>query len=130
MASPMTNGSGCRARGFTLIELLVVMAIIATLMTLAVPTYIKQTQRAKEVVLQHNLRGLREALDQFRQDTAAGPQSLEDMVERRYLRDIPLDPVTGRRDSWQFERDEQEGIRDVRSGAPGDALDGGTYAQW
>lgn len=125
-----TSGKHCRVAGFTLIELLVVMAIIATLMTLAVPTYVKQTQRAKEVVLQHNLRGVREAIDHFRQDREVYPQSLEDMVEHRYLREIPLDPVTGRRDSWQMERDDLDGIRDIRSGAAGTALGGDTYAQW
>jgi general secretion pathway protein G len=116
--------------GFTLIELLVVMAIIATLMTLAAPKYFKQTQRAKEVVLLHNLRGLREAIDQYRQDLSVGPASLEELAERRYLKEVPLDPVTGRRDGWTLERDAAARIREVHSGAPGASLSGTAYAQW
>ena len=124
--------------GFTLIELLVVMAIIATLMTLVTPQYFKQTERAKEVVLQHNLRGLREAIDQYRQDTAVGPQTLEDLVNRRYLRELPLDPITGRRDTWLTQEEgiqkdgdnDDEGIRDVHSGAEGNSANGTAYANW
>lgn len=117
-------------RGFTLIELLVVMAIIATLMTLAAPKYFKQTQRAKEVVLLHNLRGLREAIDQYRQDLSAGPETLEELSERRYLKEVPLDPVSGRRDSWTVERDASARIRDVHSGAAGESLSGTAYGTW
>ena len=126
MAFRITNGK----KGFTLIELLVVMAIIATLMTLVAPKYFKQTERAKEVVLQHNIRGLREAIDNYRQDLGAGPQALEDLVSRRYLKEVPLDPVTGRRDSWLTELNEDLEIQEVRSGAPGNWLGGGAYAEW
>ncbi|KAF3998295.1 type II secretion system protein [Glaciimonas immobilis] len=126
MAFHTTNGK----KGFTLIELLVVMAIIATLMTLVAPKYFKQTERAKEVVLQHNIRGLREAIDNYRQDLAAGPQTLDDLVSRRYLKEVPLDPVTGRRDSWVTEVDDDALIQEVRSGAPGTSLGGEAYAQW
>ncbi|MDY7548512.1 prepilin-type N-terminal cleavage/methylation domain-containing protein [Glaciimonas sp. Gout2] len=126
MAFRITNGK----KGFTLIELLVVMAIIATLMTLVAPKYFKQTERAKEVVLQHNIRGLREAIDNYRQDLTAGPQALEDLVSRRYLKEVPLDPVTGRRDTWLTELNEDSEIQEVRSGAPGTSLGGGAYAEW
>lgn len=126
MAFRITNGK----KGFTLIELLVVMAIIATLMTLVAPKYFKQTERAKEVVLQHNIRGLREAIDNYRQDLAVGPQALEDLVSRRYLKEVPLDPVTGLRDSWLTELNEDSEIQDVRSGAQGTSLGGGAYAEW
>jgi general secretion pathway protein G len=129
MAFPMTNGKR-RQRGFTLIELLVVMAIIATLMTLAAPKYFKQTQRAKEVVLLHNLRGLREAIDQYRQDLAVGPATLEELAQRRYLKEVPLDPVTGRRDTWTVRLDESAQVRDVHSGAPGVSLAGTAYTEW
>ena len=127
MASRIANGKN---KGFTLIELLVVMAIIATLMMLVAPQYFKQTDRAKEVVLEHNIRGLREAIDHYRQDLAKGPETLDDLVSRRYLRELPLDPVTGRRDTWQTEEDDTAGIRDVRSGAAGVSLGGTAYAQW
>ena len=127
MVSLMTNGKNT---GFTLIELLVVMAIIATLMTLVAPKYVKQTERAKEVVLQHNIRGLRQAIDQYRQDLTVGPQALEDLVNRRYLKELPLDPITGSRDTWQIEHDSDGWIRDVYSGASGMSLGGVAYATW
>ncbi|MGS0741049.1 type II secretion system protein [Glaciimonas sp. GG7] len=127
MASRITNG---KQKGFTLIELLVVMAIIATLMTLVAPKYFTQTERAKEVVLQHNIRGLREAIDHYRQDKATGPESLDDLVSSRYLKNVPIDPVTGNRDSWQTELDDDGQIKDVRSGATGMSLAGEEYAQW
>ena len=133
MAFHITNGKkGERQRkqGFTLIELLVVMAIIATLMTLVAPKYFTQTERAKEVVLQHNIRGLREAIDHYRQDMGAGPQALEELVHGRYLKEVPLDPVTGRRDSWQPELDDDAQIYEVRSGAEGMSLSGEAYAEW
>ena len=106
------------------------MAIVATLMALAAPKYFKQTQRAKEVVLLQNLRGLREAIDQYRQDLAIGPESLEELAQRRYLKELPLDPVLGRRDGWIVERDAEARIREVRSGAQGQSLSGVDYAQW
>ena len=116
--------------GFTLIELLVVMAIIATLMTMVAPKYFTQTERAKEVVSQHNIRGLREAIDHYRQDKAVGPDSLEDLVSSRYLKDVPIDPLTGTRDSWQTELDDDGKIQEVRSGATGTSLGGDDYAEW
>jgi general secretion pathway protein G len=82
------------------------------------------------VVLQHNLRGLREAIDQYRQDLAAGPATLDELVERRYLKDMPLDPVTDRRDSWIPQLDESARVLDVHSGAPGVSLAGTAYADW
>ncbi len=83
-------------RGFTLIELLVVMAIIATLMTLVTPQYFRQHAKAQETVLRHNLSTIRQALDQYREDHGENPDSLQALVDRRYLREIPLDPLTGK----------------------------------
>ena len=117
-------------RGFTLIELLVVMAIIATLMTLVTPQYFRQHAKAQETVLRHNLSSIRQALDQFREDHGTNPESLQALVERRYLREIPLDPVTGKRDTWQLQASDEQGLGDVRSGAPGSAKDGSAYADW
>ena len=117
MAPTMTSGDGMRRRGFTLIELLVVLAIIATLLSLAMPQYFRQQDKARETVLRHNLVTLRKALD-------------DELVQRRYLRELPLDPVTNRRDSWVFERSPKGGIADVHSGASGKAHDGTDYASW
>ncbi|TAL53575.1 type II secretion system protein [Pandoraea sp.] len=136
MAYPTGNGDK-RARrrprarlGFTLIELLVVMAIVATLLSLATPRYFRHTTRAEEVVLKHNLRGMREALDQYRQDRAKGPEALDDLVRDRYLREIPLDPITGRHDTWATQGEAAQGIRDVRSGSQKTSSEGSPYAQW
>lgn len=117
-------------RGFTLIELLVVMAIIATLMTLVTPQYFRQHAKAQETVLRHNLSSIRQAIDQFREDHGNSPDSLQALVDKRYLREVPKDPVTGSRDTWQLQPSDEQGLGDVRSGAPGTASDGSAYADW
>ncbi|MCS3408338.1 type II secretion system protein [Serratia sp. AKBS12] len=122
----MRNGEN----GFTLIELLVVMAIIATLMTLVAPRYFQQTERAREVVLKHNLNTLRLSLDQYRRDRIDGPESLYDLVDKGYLRQLPLDPMTHRNDSWKVDADEQGQIINVHSGATEKSLEGTAYAEW
>ncbi|CAI1710161.1 PilD-dependent protein pddA [Serratia ficaria] len=122
----MRNGES----GFTLIELLVVMAIIATLMTLVAPRYFQQTERAREVVLKHNLNTLRLSLDQYRRDHIDGPENLQDLVDKGYLRQLPLDPITHKNDSWTVDDDEQGQIINVHSGATEKSLEGGTYAEW
>lgn len=119
-------------RGFTLIELLVVLAIIATLLTLAVPRYFQHVERSKEAVLRENLATVRDAIDQYHADTGAWPASLETLVEKRYLRRLPPDPITESTDSWQIVAppDDGTGVYDLRSGAEGAALDGSAYADW
>ncbi|WLI78770.1 prepilin-type N-terminal cleavage/methylation domain-containing protein [Kosakonia sp. H02] len=107
----MRNGE----KGFTLIELLVVMAIIATLMTLVAPRFFNQTDRAKIVVLEHNRNAIRSAIAAWRHDYLRGPERLDELVEKGYLFEIPLDPVSNRRDSWEVKRDEDEQIMDVTS---------------
>ncbi|PYY67486.1 type II secretion system protein G [Pseudomonas jessenii] len=125
-----TPGGNRASRGFTLIELLVVMAIIATLMTLVTPQYFRQHTKAKETVLRHNLTSIRQSLDQYREDHGNNPGSLQDLVNRRYLREIPLDPITGKRDTWQLQTADEQGLGDVRSGASGEGNDGTPYADW
>ncbi|WP_078001589.1 type II secretion system protein [Izhakiella australiensis] len=105
----MRNGE----KGFTLIELLVVMAIIATLMTLVAPRFFQQTERAKVVVLEHNLHALRSAIDGFRRDRLVGPHELGELVDEGYLRELPLDPIANSRDSWQVKTDDGGQIIDV-----------------
>lgn len=123
-----------RSKGFTLIELLVVMAIVAALLTIVTPRYMRQAERAKEAALRENLGAMRIALDQFYGDRGSYPERLADLVALRYLRAVPLDPVTERRDSWVLELREEEGgrkvIHDVRSGAPGNATDGTPFKFW
>jgi general secretion pathway protein G len=119
-------------RGFTLIELLVVLAIIATLLTLAVPRYFQHVARSKEAVLHENLATVRDAIDQYHADSGAWPPTLESLAEKHYLRVVPTDPITERSDTWQIvpPPDEESGIYDIRSGAEGIAVNGQAYADW
>jgi len=119
--------------GFTLVELLVVMAIIAALMSIAAPRYFNSLEHAKETTLRQSLSGMREALDQFYGDNARYPQSLEELVERRYLRRLPMDPITERSDLWLTVApppDVPGLVADVRSAAQGQGRDGSAYGEW
>jgi general secretion pathway protein G len=119
-------------RAFTLIELLVVMAIIATLLTVVVPRYFSQADKAKDVVLHQNLTAMRDSIDHFRGDLGRYPQSLDELVQKRYLREIPLDPITQSRTTWTTEQpaDGTPGIYNVHSGAKGKGRDGTEYGSW
>ncbi|ANQ85251.1 hypothetical protein dqs_2217 [Azoarcus olearius] len=123
-------------RGFTLIELLVVMAIVALLLAIAAPRYFDHVERARETSLRQSLVVMRDALDKYKADTGRFPHALADLVERRYLRAIPRDPITDSEASWievaetPGAHGEGGGVRDVRSGAEGGGLDGTPYADW
>lgn len=119
--------------GFTLIELLVVLGIIALLLTLAVPRFFPSVDSAKETILADNLRNTRQVVDQYRSDTGRYPASLEQLVEARYLRELPLDPITEARDTWILEaphEGELGGFSNLRSGAPGNDRHGRPYQEW
>lgn len=119
--------------GFTLIELLVVMAIIATLLTIAVPRYIHSVEKSKEAVLHQNLALMRQVLDKYYGDTGKYPDSLEELVDKKYLRNLPSDPINGDSTSWIIvppDTPEKGGVFDIKSGAPGTALDGTEYKDW
>lgn len=119
--------------GFTLIELLVVMAIIATLLTLAAPRYFGSVDKSKEAVLRENLATLRDVVDKYYADTGKYPPSLEELVQRKYLRKIPLDPMTESDKTWVIvpPDDAQKGaVFDVRSGSQGAAQNGTAYRDW
>jgi general secretion pathway protein G len=120
-----------RERAFTLIELLVVLAIVALLLSLAVPRYFHSIAVSKEQVLAENLRIARDAIDKFYGDTGRYPESLGELVDRRYLRALPVDPVTGSVSTWVIVAPDPEfkgGVYDLRSGAPGATLDGHAFA--
>lgn len=120
-------------RGFTLVELMVVMAIIALLLALALPRYFNHLELSRETVLRQDLAVMRDAIDKYHGDTGRYPDSLDALVAARYLRALPVDPITERADSWQVvapAADESGAVYDVRSGAPGAARDGSAYAEW
>lgn len=121
-----------RSRGFTLIELLVVLAALALLLSIAAPRYYEHVDRARETVLKHNLSGVREAIDKFYADHARYPKDLAELVSSRYLRELPLDPITDRADTWVLVKPQgqSEGVADVRSGAKGQSREGVSYARW
>ncbi|HEX5338612.1 MAG TPA: prepilin-type N-terminal cleavage/methylation domain-containing protein [Gallionella sp.] len=119
--------------GFTLIELLVVMAIIALLLTIAVPRYMSSVERSKEAVLHENLAVTRQALDKYYADNGKYPDSLDDLVSKKYLRSLPADPITGNAGTWIIVHPDATGkgeVFDIRSGAPGSARDGSEYKDW
>lgn len=121
-----------RIRAFTLIELLIVLAIMAALLSLVAPKYIKSVDKAKEAALKTNLRIIRESIDRYKADTGHYPLSLQDLVDGKYVRAIPLDPITDRDDSWALipsPNKSQSGIYDIRSSAEGEAANGKPFSQ-
>jgi general secretion pathway protein G len=121
-------------RGFTLVELLVVMAIIATLLSIVTPRYFGHLDRARDAALRQTLAVTRDAIDKFQGDQGRLPDSLEELVERNYLRRLPRDPVTDSTATWIIVQAPAGGapgrVYDLRSGAPGKANDGSLYGQW
>lgn len=121
--------NGKSSKAFTFIELVVVMAMIALLISVALPSYFAGLERSKEAVLRKDLFVMREAIDQFYIDKGHYPANLSVLVEQRYLRALPVDPLTGSSDSWieiTSPRNPQL-ISDVRSGASGTGEDGKAY---
>ena len=120
-------------KGFTLIELLVVLGIVALLLTLAVPRFFPSIDAAKETILADNLRNTRAAIDQYYSDTGRYPDSLEQLVEKKYLRSLPLDPVADSTAAWIVvppDDGAKGGVYTIRSGAPGNDRHGKPYADW
>jgi general secretion pathway protein G len=124
-----------RAGAFTLIELIVVLAILALLISIAAPRYFAHEQRAREATLRQDLSVMRDAIDKFHADKGRYPETLDELVTARYIRRLPVDPITESVTSWTVEpppRDAvtQDGVFDVRSGAPGIGADGKAYVEW
>jgi general secretion pathway protein G len=110
------EGRLCVQAGFTLIELLVVFTLLALLLTLATPKYLKTLESGKSKVQAQNMATLRDAIDKFRADQGRYPAQLEEIVAKQYLRQIPVDPVSGTH-GWlavPSPNTEETGIYDVR----------------
>ena len=124
-------------RGFTLLEMMIVLSIILILMAIAVPVYNQSILRSREAVLRQDLFTLRSVISQYTLDKQKAPQSLDDIIQAGYLRQIPADPMTGQ-PNWEVVQedvllavDQQEpGISDVHSAANGNATDGTAYSSW
>ena len=130
MASPLTlRLRAARHRGFTLIELVLVMALIALLLTLAVPRYFRSIEQGKQKVQLQNIAVMRDAIDKFSGDLGRYPDTLQELVDKRYLREVPLDPVTEQPD-WivvpppvTATQTGQTGVFDVKSAASGEGAE-------
>lgn len=127
------------SRGFTLIELMIVISLILILVSIAIPAYNQSILRAKEGVLRQNLFTLRSLVSQYTLDKQKAPPSLDELVSAGYLKQIPVDPFTGRSDTWTVEQEDvtlsldqtgEPGITDVHSGSDQVATDGTAYSSW
>jgi general secretion pathway protein G len=138
-----TKPQAARARGisfagFTLIELLVVMSIIVILVSIAIPLYQKSILRTRETVLRNNLMTLRNVIDEYTYDKQKAPQTLQELVQEGYLREVPKDPVTDSNTTWRIVMEDavqsvnqtEPGIFDVHSGSDKMSLDGTPYSDW
>src|SRR5688572_27421685 len=127
-----------RRRGFTLLELMIVLTIIAILVGIAIPIYRTMIMQSREKTLKVNLHSLRSVVDQYTADTKKAPQTLQEIVDAGYFRELPLDPMTGSHDTWETEYDTsvsspdqtETGITNVRSGASGISSEGTPYNTW
>src|SRR5215204_3061059 len=129
--SKIQNGEG-----FSLLELMISMFILIILLSVAFPTYQRTVQHARETVLKENLWRMRSAIDQFTSDKGKLPKSIDELVEGKYLRERPIDPV-GEKDEWDeiqgedtLSPDGEQGLKDVKSLSEGVDSDGKPYKDY
>jgi general secretion pathway protein G len=135
-ASLYPQSSIVASNGFTLLELVMVMTIIVILAAVGVTSYQHIQLKARETILKEDLRTMRKMIDQYAADKEKLPQSLEDLVSGQYMRDVPIDPITGQKD-WVVDmgddtvsRDGGQGVVDVHSAAAGEGSDGAAYKDY
>jgi len=130
----VTGARRVALRAFTLVELIIVLAILALLLTVAVPRYFAHIERTKEATLKQDLAVMRDAIDKFHGDRGRYPESLEELVTLRYMRSVPVDPITDSTSTWKIlapaDSETKGSVYDVRSGADGTGLDGKPFADW
>ena len=133
------TATGIRDRsGFTIIELLIVMTLVIILASVGMTQYRNSVTRAQEAVLKENLFRMRDAMDQFYADKNKWPTDLAELVSEGYIREVPEDPITKSKDSWQTVTAEPDpnnpsstgGISNVHSGSDRTAMDGTRYSEW
>jgi len=124
------------ARGFSLLELMIAMFIMIILLSLAVPTFQRSVRQAREVVLKENLFQIRRSIDQFQADKGKLPSSVSDLVEAKYLREAPVDPISEKTD-WNEvmgedtnSPDGEQGMIDVKTLAQGEDSDGKSFSEY
>ncbi len=124
-----------RERGFSLLELMIAMFIVIILLSVAIPTYQRSVQHARETVLKENLWQIRRAIDQFTADKGKAPKSIDELVEAKYLREKPLDPITDNREWNEIQTDNSvseamQGLENVKSTAVGEDSEGVPYDEY
>jgi general secretion pathway protein G len=132
------RSTGKHDAGFTLMELMIVMAIISVLATLAIPSFVGAIKSAREAVLKEDLHVMRAAIDSYTMDKQKAPQSLDDLIQNGYLRNIPEDPMTHSRETWVTDTSDSlhsvdqtdPGIDDIHSGSDETGSDGQPYSAW
>src|ERR1700756_2212942 len=124
--------------GFTLVELMIFMAIVGVLAVVAIPSYMGAVRQAREAVLKEDLHTMRSAIDSYTADKQKAPQSLDDLVSEGYLKEVPVDPMTRSKETWQTTTSDtlssvdqtEPGINDVHSGSQEQGSDGQPYSAW
>ena len=123
-------------KGFSLLELMIAMFILIILISVAVPTYQRSVQLAREVVLKENLWQMRRSIDQYKSDKSKAPQSVEDLVTGKYLLEVPLDPISDKREWNEVQNDDsnasesEQGMKNVKSLADGEDAEGKRYDEY